>query len=245
VRLADILNRAGLKPEAVYTGHFGYDQHLSMEPDRQAISRGGPIAKMMDPSTIVAFAMNGADIPITHGYPVRIVAPGWAGSVSQKWLTRIWVRDRQHDGAGMTGLSYRMPRNPVAPGTEVPNEDMEVMGSMVVKSVVSFPEAGTEVAAGRPFEVRGHAWAGDDFVSAVEVSTDYGATWAGAELSPPPNRYSWQRWRADLMLPTTGYYEVWARATDSRGRSQPMVVPGWNPRGYLNNACHRIHLTAA
>jgi DMSO/TMAO reductase YedYZ molybdopterin-dependent catalytic subunit len=244
VRLADILRRAGLQPSAVYTGHFGYDEHLSMDPDRQAISRGGPIDKMMDPSTLVAYAMNGEDIPIHHGYPVRIVAPGWAGSVSQKWLTRIWVRDREHDGPGMTGLSYRVPRHPVAAGTEVPEEDMIVMGSMIVKSVVSFPEAGVEVPAGRPFEVRGHAWAGDDHAAAVAVSTDFGATWQEAELSPPPNRYAWQRWRADVTLPATGYYEVWARATDNLGRAQPMVVPGWNPRGYLNNSAHRIHVTA-
>jgi DMSO/TMAO reductase YedYZ molybdopterin-dependent catalytic subunit len=244
VRLADILRRAGLKPEAVYTGHYGYDEHLSGDPDREALSRGGPIAKMMDPHTIVAFEMNGDDIPIHHGYPVRIVAPGWAGSVSQKWLTRIWVRDREHDGQGMTGLSYRMPRFPVAPETDVPHEDMEVMGSMIVKSVITSPEGGTEVDAGRPFEVRGQAWAGDNAVRGVEVSTDYGATWRQADLSEPPNRFSWQRWRADLMLPAVGYYEVWARATDDMGRAQPMVVPGWNPRGYLNNACHRIHLTA-
>jgi hypothetical protein len=63
-------------------------------------------------------------------------------------------------------------------------------------------------------------------------------------VEPAPNRYSWQRWRANVMLPQAGYYEVWARATDNRGRSQPMVVPGWNPRGYLNNSCHRINVTA-
>lgn len=245
VRVADILRRAGLKPTATYTGHYGYDEHLSMDPERQALSRGGPIAKMMDPHTIVAYAMNGEDIPIHHGYPVRIVAPGWAGSVSQKWLTRIWVRDREHDGQGMTGLSYRVPRYPVAPDTEVPHEDMEVMGSMIVKSVISYPEAGTEVDAGRPFEVRGQAWAGDQHVTDVEVSTDFGSTWRRAELSDPPNRFSWQRWRADVTLPSVGYYEIWARATDNLGQAQPMVVPGWNPRGYLNNACHRIHVTAA
>jgi DMSO/TMAO reductase YedYZ molybdopterin-dependent catalytic subunit len=150
VRLADILRRAGLQPSAVYTGHFGYDEHLSMDPDRQAISRGGPIDKMMDPSTLVAYAMNGEDIPIHHGYPVRIVAPGWAGSVSQKWLTRIWVRDREHDGPGMTGLSYRVPRHPVAAGTEVPEEDMIVMGSMIVKSASRFRPAGPSRCAATP-----------------------------------------------------------------------------------------------
>ncbi len=244
VRLRDVLRRAGLKQSAVYTGHFSYDDHLSGDPDRQAISRGGPIDKMMDPHTIIALKMNGEDIPLAHGYPARIVAPGWAGSVSQKWVTRIWVRDREHDGSGMTGLSYRVPRYPVEPGAEVPHEDMMVMGSMIVKSVISHPEAGTEVQAGRPFEVRGQAWAGDDWVTGMEVSVDFGATWQRATVEDAPNRYSWQRWRANVTAPQAGYYEVWARATDNRGRSQPMVVPGWNPRGYLNNACHRIHVTA-
>ncbi len=244
VRVRDILRKAGLKPSAVYTGHFSYDEHLSGDPDRQAISRGGPIDKMMDPHTIVALKMNGEDIPLAHGYPARIVAPGWAGSVSQKWVTRIWVRDREHDGPGMTGLSYRMPRYPVEPGAEVPHEDMMVMGSMIVKSVISYPQAGTEVQAGRPFEVRGQAWAGDDWVTGMEVSLDFGATWQRATVEDAPNRYSWQRWRANVTPPQAGYYEVWARATDNRGRSQPMVVPGWNPRGYLNNSCHRIHVTA-
>jgi DMSO/TMAO reductase YedYZ molybdopterin-dependent catalytic subunit len=113
---ADILRRAGLKPSAVYTGHFGYDEHLSMDPDRQAISRGGPIDKMMDPIDPRRLRDERRGHSDPHGYPVRIVAPGWAGSVSQKWLTRIWVRDREHDGPGMTGLSYRVPRHPVAAG---------------------------------------------------------------------------------------------------------------------------------
>lgn len=244
VRLRDILHAAGLKQSGTHTGHFGYDEHLSGNPDLDPISRGGPINKMMDPHTIVALKMNGEDIPAAHGNPCRVIAPGWPGSVSQKWLTRIWVRSQVHDGAKMTGQSYRVPRYPVAPGTDVPDEDMMFIESMPVKSLVTFPEAGTEVAAGMPFEVRGQAWAGDNEVAAVDVSFDFGATWQRADLSPPPNRYSWQRWRANLRLPMAGYYEIWARATDDEGVSQPMVVPGWNPRGYLNNQCHRIHVMA-
>ncbi|KPQ07477.1 MAG: sulfoxide reductase catalytic subunit YedY [Rhodobacteraceae bacterium HLUCCA12] len=244
VRLSDLLRRAGLKASAVYTGHEGYDPHLSGDSDRLSISRGGPIAKMMDPHTIIALKMNGEDIPVAHGFPARVVAPGWAGSVSQKWLTRVQVLDHQHTGPGMTGLSYRVPRHPVEPGTDVPEEDMEVLASMPVKSVITNPRAGTEVTAGRPFELRGQAWAGDNWVTGLDVSFDYGASWHPATVEPAPNRYSWQRWRAEVTLPLTGYYELWARATDNLGRSQPVVVPGWNPRGYLNNSCHRIDVTA-
>jgi len=244
VRMADVLARAGLRDSAVYTGHYGFDPHLSGDPEKEAISRGIPIEKALEEHTLIAFAMNGQDIPLPHGYPVRVVAPGWPGSTSQKWLHRIWLRDRQHDGAKMTGQAYRVPAYPVAPGTEVPDADMVVIESMPVKSLITAPEAGFETPAGTPLEVRGHAWAGDRAVADVEVSTDFGATWTPAALDPPPNRYCWQRWRADVTLPQAGYYEVWSRAVDDAGGGQPMTVPGWNPRGYLNNVCHRIHVMA-
>ena len=88
--------------------------------------------------------------------------------------------------------------------------------------------------------IRGQAWAGDLQVSSMSVSLDFGATWQAAELAAPANRLAWQQWRGEIQLPKSGYYELWARATDELGRSQPMLVPGWNPKGYLNNASHRI-----
>jgi hypothetical protein len=142
-------------------------------------------------------------------------------------------------------MSYRLPRRPVAPGAEVAPADMVVMASMPVKSLITAPDTNAKVAAGRPFEVRGHAWAGDRAVRAMHVSIDFGATWMAAQLSEPVNRYAWQHWRAQVELPDSGYYEIWARATDDAGVMQPHVVPGWNPRGYGNNALHRIAVTAA
>lgn len=245
VRLRDLLASAGLKSSAVYTGHYGADPHLSGNPDKQAISRGVPIEKALEPHTLVAFAMNGADIPLLNGHPLRLIAPGWPGSCSQKWLTRIWVRDREHDGAKMGGQSYRTPAYPVAPGTEVPDSDMRIIQSMPVKSLVTAPQTGARVKAGRAFEVRGHAWAGERAVSAVDLSIDFGATWMRAELAAPANRYAWQRWRTEITLPQAGYYEIWARATDDAGLMQPPTQPGWNPRGYLNNLQHRIAAFAA
>ena len=82
-------------------------------------------------------------------------------------------------------------------------------------------------------------------VRKVEYSIDFGATWQDCQLKKPVNRLAWQRFGADISFPKTGYYEVWARATDSEGTSQPMLVPGWNPKGYLNNACHRIAVKIA
>lgn len=245
VRLADVLEEAGLKPEAVYTGHYGADPHLSGDPKQVSISRGVPIAKAMDPDTIIAFAMNGSALHPLNGAPLRLVAPGWAGSCSQKWLTRIWVRDKVHDGAKMTGDAYRVPGYPVAPVEKVPKSAFEIIQSMPVKSLITSPQSGVTLAKGTTsLDVRGHAWAGDLAVREVHVSVDFGATWTKAELSPAPNGHSWQRWRAKAALPEHGYYEIWARATDANGTAQPFAV-AWNPKGYLNNAMHRIAVRVA
>ncbi|MGP1397017.1 MAG: sulfite oxidase [Inquilinaceae bacterium] len=244
VRLRDVLDRAGVKDTAVYTGHYGADMHLSGDPEKEPLSRGVPIDKAREEHNLIAFEMNGQPLPALNGFPVRLVVPGWPGSCSQKWLTRIWVRDQVHDGAKMTGDSYRMPAYPVAPGTEVPDEDFVIIESMPVKSLITAPASGAEAGAGAPVEVRGHAWAGDRDVQAMHVSLDFGATWTEAELDPPANKYAWQQWRVQVTPPIAGYYEVWARATDSEGVMQPPVVPGWNPKGYLNNMQHRIALFA-
>ncbi len=244
VRLGDVLNAAGIKDSAVYTGHFGNDPHLSGDPEKVAISRGVPIEKALADGGIIAWEMNGEPVPAIHGFPLRLVIPGYPGSASQKYLTRIWVRDQVHDGAKMGGYSYRIPSYPVAPGTEVPEQDMEVLTDMPVKSLITFPQTGTQTPAGQATEVRGHAWAGSGDIASVDVSIDFGATWAAARLDPAKNKFAWQRFRADLTLPEAGYYEVWARATDMNGVAQPPVVPGWNPRGYGNNMQHRIALIA-
>lgn len=240
VRLRDVLQAAGLKPEAVYTGHYGADSHLSGDSGKDALSRGVPIWKAMDEDTLIAFEQNGAPIHAMNGAPLRLVTPGWPGSTSQKWLTRIWIRDQVHDGAKMTGTSYRTPAYPVAPGTEVPDADWRIIESMPVKSLITYPRSGHVLPVDhRSLEVRGSAWAGDQKVSAMHVSTDFGASWQQAELAEPDNSHAWQRWRTELTFPSRGYYEIWARATDGNGAMQPFAV-NWNPKGYLNNSMHRI-----
>ena len=121
---------------------------------------------------------------------------------------------------------------------------MCIIGSMPVKSLITFPESGIVHPQNQALSIRGHAWAGDLEVDEVLVSIDFGATWQKARLERPANPIAWQHWSADVTLPSIGYFEIWARAVDSTGRSQPMVMPGWNPRGYLNNACHRIAVKA-
>jgi DMSO/TMAO reductase YedYZ molybdopterin-dependent catalytic subunit len=240
VRLGDVLARCGIADDAVYVAYEAVDRHLSGDPDKQPISRGVPVGKALEKESLIVWAMNGEPLPPLHGYPLRMVCSGWPASVSGKWINRILVRDRVHDGPKMTGQSYRIPCRPVAPGATVADEQMCIIESMPVKSLITFPKSGVTHSQRAPLALRGHAWAGDLRVSRVFVSTDFGATWQRAKLSKPVNRLAWQRWMAEVKFRKPGYYEIWARAEDQNGRSQPMVLPGWNPRGYLNNACHRI-----
>ena len=239
VRLKDVLEKAGVQSNVIYTAHYGADGHLSGDPDKLPISRGVPIEKAMTDNILIAFRMNGADLHPLNGAPLRLVVPGWPGSCSQKWLQRIELRDVVHDGPKMTGTSYRVPAYPVAPGTEVPEEDFEIIERMPVKSLVTFPANGASSALST--EVRGHAWSGDRTIERVDISIDFGATWQPAKLNAPANDGAWQNWSATVDFPQGGYYEVWARATDSEGEMQPFAID-WNPKGYLNNTMHRVGL---
>ena len=245
VRLKDVLEHCGVADNAVYVAYEATDWHLSGDTSKQPISRGVPGRKAREDESLIAWGMNGEPLPPLHGYPVRMVCGGWSGSVSGKWLTRILVRDRVHDGAKMGGQSYRVPCAPVAPGTDVADGDMCIIESMPVKSLITHPKSGDCRPFGQTAEVRGHAWAGDLEVAEMYTSIDFGANWQRADLRKPANRLAWQHWSAAVDFPQPGYYEIWARAVDERGVSQPVVLPNWNPRGYLNNACHRIAVSAA
>ena len=242
VRLRDVLEAAGVQSNVIYTAHYGADTHLSGDADKDPISRGLPIEKALTDNVLIAFAMNGTDLHPMNGAPLRLVVPGWPGSCSQKWLTRIELRDQVHDGAKMTGTSYRVPAYPVAPGVDVLEEDFVIIERMPVKSLVTFPANGAE--SGLQTEVRGHAWSGDRTITDVEVSIDFGATWMPVDLDDPANDGAWQNWQTQIAFPQAGYYEVWARATDSEGVMQPFAID-WNPKGYLNNTMHRVGLFVA
>ena len=240
VRLRDVLEDAGIKNDAVYIGYHAADTHLSGDPSKEVISRGAPMSKALQDETLIAYKMNGKKIPLSHGFPLRLVAGGWPASVSGKWINRISIRNKEHDGPKMTGTAYRVPKFPVAPGEKVDDKDMKIIESMPVKSLITFPKSGAMIKKGESLNIRGHAWAGELEVSKMEYSIDFGATWKKASIEKPVNRLAWQHFSASIKFPKVGYYEVWARATDSNNIAQPMLLPGWNPKGYLNNACHRI-----
>ncbi|HEY5687524.1 MAG TPA: sulfite oxidase [Yeosuana sp.] len=240
VRLRDVLEDAGIKNNAVYIGYHAADIHLSRDPKKEPISRGCPMSKALQDETLIAFKMNGEDIPLVHGYPLRLVAGGWPASVSGKWLNRISIRNIIHDGEKMGGDSYRVPCKPIEPGEKIKDEDYCIIESMPVKSLITYPKSGAIINKGKTLNIRGHAWAGELEVTKMEYSIDYGSTWKMCSVEKPKNRLAWQHFKASIDFPQTGYYEVWAKATDSNGKAQPMLLPGWNPKGYLNNACHRI-----
>ncbi len=241
VSLADVLKTAGLKPNGIYTANYGADTHLSGDPKRLTLSRGVRIVKAMEPQSLLVWAMNGKPLENIHGAPLRLVIPGWAGSASHKWLTKITIRDKEHDGPGMTGTSYRLTINPMVPGAKADPKNFKILESMPVRSIITAPANGAKFAAGtRELKLRGASWAGDLTVKQVEISTDFGQTWTRAQLSQPKNKFDWQRWTANVKVPTDGYYEVWSKATDSQGKAQPHVAPNWNPSGYGGNPYHRI-----
>ena len=241
VPLRELLNRAGLKDSAVYTAHYGEDPPIGKNPP---FSRGIPIDKAMEAHTLIAYQMNGKDLTALNGYPCRLVVPGWIGSCSEKWLNRIWIRDQVHDSKKMKGYAYRVPKYPVIPGSKPPKSDMAIATAWKIKSLITRPQADAKFAIGQAIKVRGHAWAGEDKVRKVLVSTDYGLTWKKAKLTRPPAKYAWYTWESEASFGGKGYYEIWARAYDNKGSTQPVRQP-WNPKGYLGNVIHRIPVLVA
>ncbi len=237
VRLGDLIRSCGPRPEAVYTGHHSPDRYL--DDSGPAISRGLPIAKALAPETLIAFALNDEPIPALHGGPLRLIAPGFPGASSQKWLTRIEVRDREHDGERMRDGHYRMPRTPLRPGDPYDPNEFEIITDMPVRSLITAPHDGFAARAGEPLAVRGHAWTGHVPLASVEVSADGARSWRPATLGPLPDRFAWRRFNVSVPAPA-GEIEIIARARDIAGRAQPLESVPWNPRGYCNNLCHRV-----
>jgi sulfite oxidase len=240
VRLVDLLQRAGPTPRAVYTAHHSPDRTVNGEV---AISRGLPLWKALSPETLLAFEMNGEPLPRIHGGPLRLVAPGFPGAAWQKWLARIEVRDREHDGEKMTGTDYRLPAAPLEPGDRVDPDAFRIIEDIPVKSLITHPLDGGTVRVAELTEVRGWAWSGHIPVARVEVSVDDGESWLSAGLEPAEDRWAWQRFRLPWTPAAKDGVTILARAFDSAGHVQP-IDQAWNPRGYCNNGCQRVRVTA-
>jgi sulfite oxidase len=237
IALRDVLTNSGVKPTARHIIMNGMDEPLGSVPD---FIRSIPIEKAMHPDTILAYKMNGEDIPIEHGFPVRLIVPGWEAAASTKWIANIRVSETEADGFFFK-TAYRIPNRPVSPGTTVDPNDMVPYTALDVKSIFTFPLEGTTVRAGSSIELRGFAWAGEAAIRRVDVSTDFGRSWTAASLDPDKARYAWRRFRYVWTPNKRGSFVVMSRATDSQGRTQPLV-PTWNPAGYLYNVVDKVRI---
>jgi sulfite oxidase len=237
-RLRDVLQRSGVKATGKHVMFRGLDEVPGKVPP---FIRSIPIEKALDSDTLVATHMNGAALTRHHGYPARVLVPGWIGAASCKWLTEIKVLETEFVGNFMSP-AYRFPNQPGKPGDAVKPEDTHPLTGLSVKSVISGPGDGANVKAGK-IAVHGAAWAGEANVVKVEVSTDGGSTWAAANLGHDQARYAWRLWNYEWKA-KGGDYAILSRATDSQGRVQP-AAPVWNPSGYLYNAVDQVKVHVA
>jgi DMSO/TMAO reductase YedYZ molybdopterin-dependent catalytic subunit len=237
VRLVDVLKHAGVKASAQEVLFNGADVPLGTMPDFQ---RSIPLTKALDARTLLAYEMNGETLPVKHGFPMRVVAPGWAGDCWIKWLTSISVLDKAHDGFWMT-RAYRHPGRPVAPGAVVPPEQMQPVTSLRVKSVIAAPLDGSQMVNGEPVTIRGVAWSGDAGpLAAVDVSVDGGRNWKPATLRRDQRTdFGWRQWEYRWTPSREAYYTILARARDGAGNTQPFDQE-WNPSGYGWNVVPRV-----
>jgi sulfite oxidase len=236
VRLADVLHRAGVKSGASQVLFNGADVPMGNVPD---FVRSVPLEKALHPDTMLAFHMNGAPLGGSHGFPLRLVPPGWAGDSWVKWVTNISLIDKEYDGFFMK-TAYRRPAHTVAPGTAVDASAMVPVTAIKPKSVIASPLAGERLAVG-PVTIRGAAWAGESPVARVDVSADSGRTWRPAKLGTERAPYGWRLWQANWTPPGEGSYILMAKTTDERGDTQPFLAD-WNPSGYLWNVVPAVRV---
>jgi sulfane dehydrogenase subunit SoxC len=203
----------------------------------QAYERSLPIADAE--RAVLAYDMNGATLPPQHGFPLRLVVPGWYGMQNVKWLTRITVLEEPFTGF-QNAVAYRMYGEDGEPGDPVTR--MLPRSLMLPPGVPDFMTRARHVESG-PTTLRGRAWSGQGSIETVEVSTDGGATFAPATLDPPLGEHAWRAWSFDWDA-TPGEYVLSSRATDSAGNTQPLEAP-WNLKGYANNAVERIPVLVA
>ena len=235
VRLAEVLRAAGVKSGAAHVAGQGVDP--AMVATAPAVIRSIPLAKALDENTLLAWEMNGAPLPRVHGYPLRLVVPGWVGSASTKWLATLTVLDAPFKGTYMTG-SYVQPKWPIEPGQKMPPETVSTE-AWPVKSMITSPAPNARLKGTQRIVVRGRAWVGEGSIERVEVSSDEGRTWQPASLAPAGDRFAWRTFTFEFQPQRFGYQTFLARAWDDRGNAQP-VESTWNPLGYFWNGMHRV-----
>jgi DMSO/TMAO reductase YedYZ molybdopterin-dependent catalytic subunit len=219
VPLSVLLERAGVPAEALDVIFEGADQGtVSDEPKAPGTihyARSLPLTKARQPEVLVAYLMNGQPLTPEHGFPVRLLVPGWYGMASVKWLSKITVSAAPYAGYWQT-LEYAYWQRTHGLPTLTPVAEMQV------KAEIARPALYETVPASQPYRVFGAAWAGESEVSRVEVSTDGGQTWQPAQLLDEAVPFAWRLWEFSWTPPATpGRYTLQARATDHAGHTQP------------------------
>lgn len=214
VTVGSILEPAGIQDGALEVVFEGWDSGVEPEADGEVrFARSLPIDLALHPDTLVATRMNGEALAKEHGYPARLVVPGWYGVASVKWLRAIRVVNERFRGF-FQGTKYTVKRRSARGVSE------DVVGIMLPKSEITNPRPGSKVSL-RPRLVEGVAWAGPETVAAVELSCDGGESWKRAELVGPQREYTWTHWRVEWDPPKEGSYRLLARAISASGEIQP------------------------
>jgi DMSO/TMAO reductase YedYZ molybdopterin-dependent catalytic subunit len=232
VPLAALLKRAGLSPGVKYIRLAGADSGIEESQAPRAFARSIPVEKALHPDTIIAIRMNGSALPLEHGYPLRAIVPGWYGMDSVKWLAEIEALDHADAGFFMTQRYVAIRRA----GNRYIGRPVT---RMLVKSLIIEPLSRTVVAPGQ-LAIRGVAWAGENRIAQVEISTDAGRGWSSATLDKDVRPYTWVFWSYLWSARTPSTYAVLARATDDQGNSQPAVRDPSRLDQYELNRCHSV-----
>jgi len=241
VRLKDVLDRAGVKAGAVQVRLRGLDEPAVDDGPHFMKSLG--IDHARDGEVMIAYAMNGEQIPLVNGFPLRLVVPGWYATYWVKMLSDIEVLD-QPDTNYWTKTAYTIPDTPHANMTPGQTGVKTVpISRMVPRSFFTNLASGATVAAGQPTLARGIAFGGDCGVARVDVSIDQGRNWQPAQLGTDEGKYSFRRWEAHIQPPARGNLEITVRCTNSNGEAQPSA-PNWNPSGFMRNLVESINVVA-
>jgi DMSO/TMAO reductase YedYZ molybdopterin-dependent catalytic subunit len=232
VPLADILDKAGVKKSAVEVLLEGADSGTVADPQSPGtipFARSLPLEKANSPEVILAYQMNGKDLPMAHGAPLRAVVGGWYGMASIKWLSRILVLEKPHRGFFQAvDYCYFERQNGLA--SIVP------LTGIKVKSQIAQPALGETIPGNKPYRIAGAAWSGEAAIEHVEVSVDGGKNWHPATLDEKSAPFCWRLWRWEWKEPKPGRVTLMSRATDSKGRKQPME----RNQDYRNYMIHHV-----
>lgn len=242
VRLKDVLDLAGVRPEAQAVRCAGLDQPLV--PDAPDYRKSLAVDHARDGEVMIAFLQNREALPWLNGFPLRLVVPGWFSTYWVKMLSDIEVLDRPDDDYWMV-KAYRVPDRPF--GNVRPGEHgfaTKPISTMPPRSWTTSHADGAKLPAGRSLALRGIAMGGDSGVARVEVSTDNGRSWREARLGADHGKYSFRRFDIELPPPSAGPLALMTRCTNAAGVSQPLE-PNWNHSGYLRNVAETVSLVAA